>query len=212
MTIGRPPRDLTGQRFGKLVVLSRDQTFSRPAWRCRCDCGNEAVVVGQELTRTNRPSTRSCGCLRVEASRTHGQAVSGQKTPEYWSWRAMMERCYYVDHVAYPHYGARGITVCARWHDLANFVADMGPRPSGLTLDRVENDKDYEPGNCKWSTRKEQRHNQRPDPRQITFNGETKSHRQWANHLGISRPALAFRLKNWTIEKAMTTPKSGGET
>lgn len=155
--------DISGQRFGRLTVLSlagqaKDGRFR---WLCRCDCGTYTIVRGPKL-RSGR--TQSCGCLKLDRKGTknpnfkHGLSFS----PEWHSWDSMIQRCENLKHTSYKNYGARGIKVCDRWHSFENFVSDMGRRPSGHTLDRINNDGNYEPGNVKWSTPKEQAGNRRP--------------------------------------------------
>jgi hypothetical protein len=156
-------KDIAGQRFGRLLVLSYEGTRKGKArWRCRCECGTEHVVFGTSL---KRGLCRSCGCLNAEFAaqrrRKHGEA---HKTTEYDIWRGMRARCLNPKHKSYPYYGGRGITVCDRWGIYATFLADMGRRPSPEhSIDRwPDNDGGYEPGNCRWATLSEQNLNQRP--------------------------------------------------
>jgi hypothetical protein len=158
-----------GQRFGRLVVIEQTAIQKRGSfmWRCRCDCGTERLVNRSSLGNGN---TTSCGCIRreknVDRCTRHGHSKRGALTATWNSWRGMIERCASHDHIAYARYGGRGISVCDRWKDFANFIADMGPRPKGLSLDRFpNNDGNYEPGNCRWATQSEQRKNQRPRSR-----------------------------------------------
>ncbi len=155
--------DISGQRFGRLYVSERFTDCKKTSWICVCDCGRRTVVNGSNL-KSGR--TRSCGCLEIESRIKHGL----QSTPEYRSWQAMHGRCYNPTTNKWEHYGGRGIQVCARWHKgtpsaLLNFVADMGKRPYGMTLDRINSDGHYMPSNCRWATLKEQRANRRYTPK-----------------------------------------------
>ena len=148
--------DLTGQAFGLLTVLERapNTAQSRQAhWLCVCACGKETVVNGSSLRRGR---TRSCGCGRIR----HGLAG---KTPEYHVWEGIKQRCLNPNHARYEYWGGRGVTVCQRWAEsFEAFYADMCPRPSpGHSIDRVDNDGNYEPGNCRWATASQQQRNRR---------------------------------------------------
>ena len=157
-TGGRPQIDLTGQRFGSLVVTSFAHLKREVFWNAVCDCGGTLITRGS-LLRQGR--TTSCGCKKVGAHPKHGHAA-GERTRTYQTWMAMKARCLRANHPWWRCYGGRGITVCERWMKFENFLADMGLKPVGLTLDRENNDGNYEPGNCRWATQKQQIHNRRP--------------------------------------------------
>ena len=156
--------DITGQRFGRLVVVGRVENNHKglPQWLARCDCGVDKIVLSGNL-RAGRQ--RSCGCLNAEVRRQLGKPRAGghglYKSGAYRSWLKMKDRCLNTNHIHYSSYGGRGIKICEEWMDFKRFFADMGHRPEGKSLDRIDSNGNYEFQNCKWSTPKEQANNTR---------------------------------------------------
>src|SRR5438045_635072 len=147
----RKAKNLVGLRFNRLVVTARadDLSLGNPRWHCQCDCGSETVAQGGALT-TGRQ--KSCGCLQRETATKHG--MEGSLT--YTTWAQMKARCLNPEHRSYALYGGRGITVSESWLKFENFFSDMGVKPKGKSLDRIDNDGNYESGNCRWATLFEQ--------------------------------------------------------
>ena len=206
--IGPKTQDLTGKRFGKFLVIGLNHIKRLPKshvamWLCKCDCGNTKILKGQHVRRM-----KSCGCTRGEGNITHGHSMNGIQSPEYRCWSSMIKRCTNHKTKEYPRYGGRGITVCERWRTFDNFIADMGKKPIGkMAIDRIDNNGNYEPGNCRWATYSEQMRNTRKT-HLITFRGQTLCLRDWAKVVGINEMTLLYRLRNWSLDNAMTTPKS----
>lgn len=198
--------DLAGKRFGRLLAVAPDERsvagFTR--WRCLCDCGNTTVVHTAAL---NDEHTRSCGCLLEESRRKveHGHARAGRKTPTYYSWMDMHSRCRNRRHQDFADYGGRGITVCERWKKFEHFLADMGERPAGGTIERNNVHRGYEPKNCRWASRKDQSRNRR-DTVRLTYQDETRPLWEWAEILRIKAGTLHMRLhRGWSVEKTIAT-------
>lgn len=204
------PKDLAGKKFSRLTVVSyagRLGKEKRHSWLCKCDCGNGHTAMEKLLLCGH---TKSCGCYqrdsRGQSVRTHGRS----KDKEYQVWYAIIRRCTEVDHPDYKFYGGRGITIHPEWtgkEGFQKFMAHIGEKPSdGMTVERIDNNKGYVPGNLRWATRLEQAANTRMAKR-ITFRGEVKTMRQWAITLGISYSVVQTRIKRgWDHERALTEP------
>lgn len=198
--------DISGQRFGRLVALERVGRTLAPngtrqsMWRCRCDCGNETVVKYISLTTGN---TRSCGCMEEENRHANMQKALEQRRksvsmdfvgnldahPLYKTWKSMLMRCNNPNVDGYKHYGGRGIKVCNRWSGnlgFGNFIKDMGERPDGTTLDRIDVNGNYEPSNCRWATT-EQQMNNRTDNSCVVINGKSITCSQLCKKYGFYR-------------------------
>lgn len=180
--------DLTGQRFGRLVAVTRAANRNgKVYWDCACDCGNSTTVNGRFLRESLQ---KSCGCINAEKS-LHGM----RNTHEYRAWKHAKSRCYNPNVDMYPRYGGRGITMCDEWRESFHaFFADMGRCPDGLTLNRIDNDGPYAPWNCEWASNRVQCTNRRTNVR-VTHNGKTQTAMEWSEELGISYSMLRRRLK-----------------
>ncbi len=189
---------MTGQSFGRLTVVSRNgggHTGAR--WLCRCACGNEVTAYRNNLIAGHQTS---CGCFAIEKSTRHGMS----KDRLYVNWVQMKGRCLNPKNHKYAQYGGRGVTVCARWLDFANFIQDMGRPPSEThTIDRIDVNGNYEPNNCQWATPTQQMNN-RQVSKLITCNGATKTQAQWSYETGIPQQTIYRRLKDGMApEKAL---------
>ena len=218
-------KDLTGRRFGRLVVIRwvGNNKRGRALWLCRCDCGAETVVSAGHLLNGN---TKSCGCWRIDLPQTrvtHGHHRVTKTTPEYRAWADMIQRCYNPKRKRYKTYGGRPgnpIWVCNSWRNsYETFISDMGERPSPRhSLDRIDNDKGYTCGKCpeclangwtanvRWATRHEQA-NKTTRNLYVEFNGKRQTVTEWARELGIKPKTLNFRIfkAKWPLERALTT-------
>lgn len=205
--------DLTGQRFGRLTVVSRAKNTKcrHPRWKCRCDCGSMPVVSGNDLRRGH---TESCGCLQKERTSLYNRDnqinYGDGDTRLYTIWQGIKARTSNPNAYAYKNYGERGIMICGEWDNsfqkFKQWALERGYQKH-LTIDRIDNNKGYSPDNCRWAERKSQSTNRRNN-HYITYNGETKTLAEWARLLGIKRKTLSDRITRygWNVEKALTTP------
>lgn len=200
-------QDLTGQRFERLVVISRttNSRTNMTRWLCKCDCGKEKIVHSAHL---KSGASKSCGCLQKELARSanliHGHS-NKNITKEYRAWKHIRKRCYSVNCKDYKDYGGRGIRVCERWlESFQNFLNDMGNAPSkDLSIDRIDNDGDYEPNNCRWATTIEQAGNKR---KSIIY--QDICLKEYCRQNNLNYGAIYQRIKkcNWSIKEAISTP------
>ena len=205
MRVAHNRADLVGEVFGSLKVLSSagSNKHQKATWKCACVCGAIICVDTGSLRSGN---SKSCGCIgrlkTIEASRTHG--LAGTRCHRIW--QGMLNRCRNKNQLNYKNYGGRGISVCARWERFENFFEDMGEPPEGMSIDRIDNDGDYEPGNCRWATRKQQGRNRRSN-RVIKFRGRERPLIEWAEDLGLEQSSLSERIEKWPLERALTQRK-----
>jgi hypothetical protein len=193
-------KNLLGQAFGRLKAIGEGAHIvdGGTTWICLCECGTTCRVRTCNLTSGK---TKSCGCTRHDSVTKHGMS----ETPEYHVWEGMLQRCTNPQYHQYSYYGGRGITVCLRWMQFENFFADMGRRPPNLSLERIDNNVGYEPGNCRWATKTEQQNNRR-NTVNLTIDGVTKSVTQWSMETGIGTRTLEHRLKSgWHPKQAVFT-------
>ncbi len=202
-----------GKKFGKLTVSSAYSSGGITYGLCKCECGSEKAL---RLHNVFNGKVRSCGCLQAEmrADRamngsTSGHCVRGKPSRTYRIWKCMRNRCNFPGAFGYEHYGARGIKVCERWDCVGGFsafLADMGECPTEMSIDRIDVNGNYEPGNCRWATNFEQARNRR-DNKIVVINGTSKCITDWIAEYGISYNGMKRRLKSgWTIEDAITVP------
>lgn len=199
-------KDLTGQRFGRLVVIGRAGSRNHSAlWNCQCACGNQIEVISSSL---NNGTTKSCGCLRKDVTRARKTTHGMYGTKIYNIWKTMIQRCGNPKAQHYAIYGDRNIHVCEEWLNFETFHewAMASGYTESLSIDRIDNDKGYSPTNCKFSTQKEQCNNKRNNI-YLEHNGECKTLTQWSETTGIHYRTLQHRIKNgWCVSKALESP------
>lgn len=206
-----------GDRFGRLVVMQkvnrklyRSHVNSRPCFICRCDCGKFKLILAASVVGGG---TRSCGCLRREMTRKrmtqHGHAKRSGHSREFNIWMGIKKRCYSQKNPSYKNYGGRGITMCQKWlFSFSAFLRDMGPIPSNRhSIERLDNDRGYDPGNCVWLLRSLQNRNRRTTV-WIVVGGERKTLAEWCRKAGIAYGTYYARTRyyGWSVEDAVTTP------
>lgn len=185
--------DLSGARFGRLKAISvagRD-AYGAIRWSCQCDCGGLLTVFAHSLRSGD---TQSCGCLQKESVVARSVRHGKFGTKVYSAWNGMRFRCQNPRAQNWARYGGRGIAVCERWQTFENFYADMGDPPPGTSLDRIDVDGNYEPGNVRWATATVQQRNLRRSVL-VEFNGQSKTLPDWAEEIGISSDAMLMRFK-----------------
>lgn len=201
--MGRKMKDLTGMVFNNLTVIRFiGRTNNRYLWECRCACGS---ILNVDRNNFVSGHTKSCGCLLLifmaKKFTTHGES---DKTKEYRAWCSIKKRCFTKSIAAYSRYGGRGITMYAPWAEsYTNFLQDVGRAPSRYhSIERVNNDGNYEPGNVCWATMKQQNNNRRSN-HNITYNGQTKNIKTWCDQLGLNARKIRQRInRGWSPEKA----------
>lgn len=206
--LGKNAKDITGQRFGRLIALGPvgRTSHSEIMWLCQCDCGQTTIVRAASLRKT-----QSCGCLTREVAVALGTKHGMFDKPIYNVWVHITQRCTNPKNKSYKNYGGRGITVCDEWlNSFESFYGYVSSLPDygkeGYTIDRINNDGHYEIGNVKWSTATEQARNTRHN-RLLTFNGKTQCVTAWEDEMGLNRHQIYWRLhKGWSADKAISTP------
>ena len=186
--------DIAGQVFGNWTAIEPAGQSSGKArialWKCKCLCGAVAVVYGTALRSGNSTGCLECAKSKISAARkTHGMT----KGPTWLSWKSMKARCSNRNNPDFAQYGGRGILVCERWQDFEAFVADMGVRPAGMTLERENTNGNYEPGNCRWATPVDQANNRRSNTL-VSWNGESMSMSEFGRRIGMDRRMVRYHL------------------
>lgn len=199
-------RDLTGQRSGRLIVIKEHgrNKQGKAVWLCQCECGNLKTVYSYSLISK---TTLSCGCLQKEVVKERSITHNKTKTRLYKTWANIKTRCYNPKFTYYKYYGGRGIKMCDEWQAFEAFHAwaITSGYSDNLTIERIKNDGNYEPGNCKWVTMKEQANNKSSN-QNLSYAGKTQTLKQWSEEIGISYYALIQRLHlGWSAKEILTT-------
>ena len=203
--MGRKCINLTGERFGKLTAISIDHkgNGSRTYWKCKCDCGGTRIVSNDHLRNGD---VTDCGCYRKHIS--HWQKHNMSNSRLYTIWSLMKQRCHNKKRVEYKDYGGRGIKVCDEWLNSTTFIdwALNNGYSDELTLDRIDNNGNYCPSNCRWVDKKTQMRNRRNN-HCVTYKGQTKTLTEWAEENGLTYAQLLKRLKlGWSFEETISKP------
>lgn len=185
-----------------MVGRTQSDANGNSKWQCRCDCGKESTPLGQSLVAG---VTVSCGCYARERASLNGTHHASH-TSDYKAWYGMVQRCTNPNNHKWHRYGGRGIAVCERWLSYENFLADMGPRPTGMTVERKNNDGSYEPTNCRWATQKEQASNRSTNV-YVVVAGVLLTVSDASRRLGTNRSTVGRRIREgWSPEAATSTP------
>lgn len=197
--------DMSGRRVGRLVVIRRVENciHNKPQWECVCDCGKLVTVKADRLQGKH---TRSCGCLKIDLLVANVSTHGKSSTRTYATWEHMIDRCTNPNNKRYSDYGGRGIVVCERWRKFECFMQDMGERPDGCTLDRIDVNGNYEPSNCRWATPKEQQRNLRSN-HLVDVNGEPVTISEAAELTGMNHEVIRSRLRRgWSTDESLARP------
>ena len=192
-----------GRVFGRLTVLRKSEA-RKAHWWCQCSCGS----IERQVQRSNLMSgaTSSCGCIAKETSVKRNTTHGKTNTLIYITWQGMHTRCANPRYKLFHRYGGRGIYVCKRWQLFENFYADMGDKPKGASLDRIDNDGPYSPQNCRWASSKQQGRN-RSTSRMLTYKGKTQTLVEWSEQLGVEYQTFCTRsIRGWSDERIIETP------
>lgn len=208
----RKTKDITGEKFGSLTVIEYAGKSNGKAkislWTCRCECGSVKTYYGTAL---RSGGTKSCGCMKGENISAAVEQHGMRGTPTYNSWKTMKARCSNPNSPDYESYGGRGITVCDRWESFENFIADMGMRPRGMTLDRIDTNGAYSKENCRWATPIQQARNRKSN-RLVVFEGQEMTLSEFADKIGIDRRKARYMIvtRKLSPEEIVTVTKRAG--